>query len=55
MSVADVCDLMASSRSEKEWNSNCSKVKAEFGGTYPEFWFKEVIQSGLLSRTQLKW
>ena len=36
MTQQDVVDLMKSSKSEDEWNANCDKVKAEFGG-YPDF------------------
>ncbi len=46
--------LMESSKSEKEWNANCDKVKAACGG-YPVFWWAEIIQSGLCARVQMAW
>jgi hypothetical protein len=45
--------LMGSSSSKREWNENCAAVKAA-NGDYPEFWFKEVIMSGLASQTAAK-
>ena len=50
---AGVRELMGSSSSEREWNENCDAVKAA-NGDYPEFWFKEVIMSGLASQTAAK-
>jgi hypothetical protein len=44
-----VVELMKSSKSEAEWDENCDLVKATFHG-YPEFWFKEIIQSGLAEK-----
>ena len=41
---------MKSSKSEIEWDTNCDKVKAAFGG-YPDFWFKAIILSGLMDKT----
>lgn len=52
--VEGVQALMTSSKSEKEWNDNCDKVKAANAG-YPEFWFATIIMSGLAARTQSNW
>ena len=49
-----VKELMQSSKSEKEWNSNCDKVKAANNG-YPSFWFAEVVMSGLMDKTARTW
>lgn len=46
MTAEQVVQLMASSRTEKEWDANCDKVKQDWHG-YPEFWFHEIIMSGL--------
>lgn len=54
MSQEQVVALMSSSKSEKEWNDNCDKVKRACGG-YPSFWYGAIIMSGLLSQTQMKW
>jgi len=48
MTKDEVKTLMRSSRTEAEWNTNCDKVKAACGG-YPEFWFAEIVQSGLMN------
>lgn len=49
-----VKSLMAGSTSEAEWNDNCNQVKAANKG-YPQFWYPEVVMSGLMSRTTAKW
>jgi len=53
MTKEQVVDLMKSSTSENEWNNNCDKVKAAFGG-YPSFWYSAVIMSGVLNKTRQK-
>ena len=51
MTQQEMIDLMASSKNDFEWNENCDKVKAAFGGDYPPFWYKEIIVSGLMDKT----
>lgn len=46
----DVVTLMASSKSEKEWNANCDKVTAANNG-YPQFWYSAIVLSGVMSIT----
>ena len=55
MSENDVVVLMRSSRSEVEWNANCDKVKREFGGGYPSWWFSAIMLSGLYEETSQGW
>ena len=50
-----VIDLMTSSKSKEEWNENCDKVKAAHNGGYPEWWYVEIIESGLYSRVRMGW
>jgi hypothetical protein len=50
MTEQEVVDLMASSRSDDEWNDNADKVKKACKG-YPSFWFNAVIKSGVAART----
>ena len=50
----EVIDLMSSSNTESEWNSNADKVKEACGG-YPNFWFRAIVLSGLLKKTAAKW
>lgn len=47
MNEEEVKDLMKSSQTEAEWNANCNKVKAAFGGVYPSFWYQAIVASGL--------
>jgi hypothetical protein len=54
MTQEQVVALMKSSKSEREWNSNCDKVKEAFGG-YPHFWYSAVVESGLLAETRQRW
>lgn len=46
-----VIDLMKSSKSLQEWRLNCNKVKQAYGGDYPDYWYQEIILSGLCDRT----
>lgn len=50
-----VTGLMQTSQSEDEWNANCDKVKAGNENDYPSFWYKAVVQSGLLTKTKANW
>ena len=56
---AGVSGLMATSRSEAEWNANCDRVKAANARNgrpdYPPFWHATVIASGLMSRMDYTW
>jgi hypothetical protein len=51
MNKQEVIDLMKSSKSNKDWNTNCDIVKLENGGGYPNYWYAEVILSGLCDAT----
>lgn len=51
MNKQEVIDLMSSSKNSTEWNDNCVKVKTAFGGDYPDFWYGEIVMSGLMDRT----
>lgn len=54
MTEKEVLELMESSRHGKEWNANCDKVKAAFGG-YPDFWFRLILASGVATRIVATW
>lgn len=49
--------------SEEQWDDICDEVKRytrtlpqlERSGDYPEWWFPEVILSGLMARTAASW
>jgi hypothetical protein len=55
MEKHEVLDLMMGSSSEQQWNDKCTKVKVAFDGKYPDFWFKEIIQSGVAGWVQNSW
>lgn len=50
-----VRELMGGCRSEEQWNEGCVRVKAANGGLYPDFWFAEIIQSGLIDEVRTRW
>lgn len=51
MDKNEVINLMKSSKSHQEWNANCDTVKKAHGGGYPDYWYQEIILSGLCDRT----
>ena len=54
MTEPEVVALMKSSRSEEEWDANCDAVKAP-GGVYPDFWYRAIVLSGVMSDTVRSW
>jgi len=54
MSIEEVVELMETSRSEREWDANCDRVKTMFDG-YPHFWYESIILGGVLQRCQQNW
>ena len=54
MTEEQVIELMLSSKNETEWNANCDKVKATFGG-YPSFWYISIIVSGVYTKAKAGW
>jgi len=46
MTKTEVIELMKSASSEEDWNNKCDQVKSACGG-YPDYWFAEIIASGL--------
>ena len=49
MEKQEALALLNGVKSEAEWNSACDKIKAACGG-YPDWWYSEVIQTGLLDK-----
>lgn len=47
MTKEDVINLMRSSKNGLDWNANCDVVKKAHSGGYPDYWFFEVVLSGL--------
>ena len=54
MEKQEVIALMESSKSDEEWNANCDKVKKAYGG-YPDYWYAEIVLSGLCDRVSAKY
>lgn len=55
MSPKDVVKLMKLSRNEEEWNENCDLIKVAFNGDYPDFWYKEIVLSGVMDKMIMLW
>jgi hypothetical protein len=51
MTQKEVIDLMKSSKNPQEWNANCKTVKDSNDNNYPNYWYAEVILSGLMDET----
>ena len=51
MTQEEVINLMKSSKNPQEWNANCNKVKESNDNNYPNYWYAEVILSGLIDKT----
>jgi hypothetical protein len=51
MKKEEVLSLMRSSKNSQEWNDNCDKIKKAHDGGYPDYWYAEVIASGLADET----
>ena len=49
MTKQEVLDLMKTSKTIEDWNMNCDKVKEAYN-RYPDFWYNEVIRSGLMDQ-----
>ena len=54
MNKSEVVELMKSTKNEAEWNRNCDEVKQRCNG-YPEFWYSEIVLSGVMQETRAKW
>lgn len=50
-----VASLMEQSRTAKEWDANCLRVKAANGDDYPDFWWRVIQESGLSARVHARW
>lgn len=54
-SIDGVKALMSSSKNESQWNENCDKVKAANDNKYPDFWYAQIISSGLINTAKASW
>lgn len=55
MTKDEVISLLRTTRSEQQWNDACDKIKQAFGGKYPDWWFLEVLASGLMAEISSTW
>lgn len=46
---------MANCKSEEEWNQNCDNVKKLKDGQYPDWWYTEIVLSGLAAKVRASW
>jgi len=54
MTKEEVVQLMESSQTAEDWDTNADKVKAACNG-YPSFWFPTIVMSGLVNRVAARW
>lgn len=47
MTKTEVINLLKTSKNSSDWNSNCEIIKKAHNNGYPNYWFQEVILSGL--------
>jgi hypothetical protein len=50
MTKEDVVALMSSSKTPREWNANCAKVKEAHNGHYPNYWYETFLATGLADK-----
>lgn len=55
MTEQQVIRLMQSSKSADKWNANAAKVKMAHEGRYPEFWWRAIMESGLMVAVAKTW
>lgn len=48
-------EMMRGSKTEEEWNKNCTKVKVAHGGYYPPDWYAKIVMSGLAEQAERRW
>lgn len=51
---AEMFDL-GKTRSEEEWGEVCDRIKAARGGHYLCEWFRRIVLSGFMAKTQATW
>lgn len=50
MDKKEVMELLESVQTYKQWADACDKIKRAHGYGYPDYWFKDVLQSGMADR-----
>jgi hypothetical protein len=50
MTKDEAIKLMESSKSVTDWNANADEVKTANNGNYPNWWYREIIMSGLAGK-----
>lgn len=53
--TADEIEVLAGTKSEKEWNLVCDMIKDERGGNYPPDWYFKIVMSGIAACTSQSW
>ena len=55
MTKDEVIDLLEKCQSSEDWRIACRIIKEEHENGYPDFWWKEVILSGVGDRIAARW
>ncbi len=46
---------LSATKSEAEWNAECTRIKAARGGYYPRDWYARMIVSGIAGAIAKGW
>jgi hypothetical protein len=46
---------LGKTRSAREWDDVCDRIKAARGGHYPPDWWARIQQSGFMAQTERTW
>jgi hypothetical protein len=48
MTKREVLLLLREAKTEEDLRIRCSLIKHRYGGKFPDFWYSEILSSGLL-------
>jgi hypothetical protein len=48
MTRQELVDFMKQTVDRNDWRARCDYVKRHHGNQYPDFWYEEIIRSGLM-------
>jgi len=55
MKQQQVIDIMSETTSLEDWNKKSKAIFRNYDGNRPEFWYKDIIVSGLFERKRKEW
>lgn len=55
MKRQEVIDIMSAATNMEDWNKRSEAIFRAYDGSRPEFWYQEIITSGLFERKRKEW